>query len=81
MEAERRKKAEVFDDPNFDAINYINEQFPDEQSLEFIDTEIDFLKEELDSLNFDILTAIHDHALQNANIKKELKESHETTKK
>ena len=69
----------VFDDENFDPIKYINQKFPDEQSLERIDDEIDFLKGELDTLNFEILTNIHDHALQNADIKKELLKSQETS--
>jgi hypothetical protein len=64
MEKKKEKKdTGVFDNDDFDPIKYINQKFPNEQSLECIDEEIDFLKQELDTLNFEILTNIHDHAL------------------
>jgi hypothetical protein len=80
MEKRKRSKkkenlTEIFDNENFDVVEYINKKFPDEQSLENIDDQIHFLRKELEGLNFEILTNIHDHALENADIKKELLKS------
>lgn len=54
-----------FDSKDFDVISYINYKFPNEQSLINLDTEITKLKSELGTLNSELISAIHDHALVN----------------
>ena len=57
-----------FDCKDFDIISYINYKFPNEQSLVNLDTEITKLKGELGSLNSELISAIHDHALVNTQL-------------
>ncbi|KAL4427569.1 hypothetical protein ABPG74_012960 [Tetrahymena malaccensis] len=71
---------EIFDRDNFDPIQYINNRFPDENSLCHLDNEIAMLKEELQAMNEDLVQSIHNHALTNTQLQNEIKVAHETTK-
>ena len=70
-----------FDQEDFDPIDYINKQFPDENSLVNLDSEIDKVKEEIAKLDREILDDIHEHALLNKKTKEELNETHDLTQK
>lgn len=52
-----------FDSKDFDPISYINSRFPDEASLVSLDSEINSLKSELQTLNTSLLSSIHSHSL------------------
>ncbi len=71
----------VFNDEDFDPIKYINKKFPDENSLVNLDQEIDLIKKEIDRLDNEILSDIHEHAILNKKTKDELSNTHLLTKK
>jgi hypothetical protein len=71
----------AFDEEDFDPIQYINERFPDENSLLNLEEEINAVKEEIGNLDREILDDIHEHALLNKKTKEELDETHNLTKK
>ena len=70
-----------FDKDDFDPIEYINRQFPDENSLVGLDSEIARVKDEIAKLDREILDDIHEHALLNKKTKEELNETHDLTQK
>jgi hypothetical protein len=70
-----------FDNEDFDPIEYINKQFPDENSLIGLDSEIEKVKNEIAKLDREILDDIHEHALLNKKTKEELNETHDLTQK
>lgn len=72
---------DVFDQEDFDAIKYINQKFPDENSLQNLDSEIEKIKYEIERLDKEILEDIHEHALLNQKTKIELDNTHILTKK
>lgn len=46
-----------------------------------LDSEIDLIKKEIERLDSEILSDIHEHALLNKRTKEELKNTHDLTKK
>lgn len=54
-----------FQAKDFDFIDYINNRFPNEESLDNLDHEISFLGEELDTLNVSLMEEIQEHAFLN----------------
>jgi vacuolar protein sorting-associated protein 53 len=57
---------------NFDPIKFINEKFPDEESLINLDAVINDLKSEISVLDEEILSGIHEHAMLNSQMKDEI---------
>ena len=55
-----------FDSDNFDPIQFINERFPDEESLVNLDSVINELNGEIETLDTEILEGIHEHAMLNS---------------
>ena len=64
-----------FEDINFDAIAYLNERFPDEDSLIDLDDEITKLNSELEGVNKELIDEIHEHAMMNVEIGEEIKKA------
>lgn len=64
-----------FEDPNFDAIAYLNARFPDEDSLVDLDDEIANLNSELENVNKELIDEIHEHAMMNVEIGEEIKKA------
>ena len=64
-----------FEDPNFDAIAYLNTRFPDEDSLVDLDDEISKLNSELENVNKELIDEIHEHAMMNVEIGEEIKKA------
>ena len=52
-----------YTNPQFDCIKHINTLFPNEQSLINIDSEIDKLQLELNTLQTELQEDIHQHAI------------------
>lgn len=71
----------MFDDEDFDPIKYINQKFPDENSLLNLDEEIEMVKKEIERLDKEILEDIHEHAILNKKTKDELDSTHILTAK
>jgi vacuolar protein sorting-associated protein 53 len=63
---------DAFDEEDFDPIKYINDKFPDEASLVNLDQVISDLREEVNGLDEEILTGIHEHAMLNSQMKEEI---------
>ena len=61
-----------FDNENFDPIQFINDRFPDEESLINLDSVINELKGEISELDNEILEGIHEHAMLNSQMKEEI---------
>ena len=61
-----------FEGDDFDPIKYINEKFPDENSLVNLDSVIGELKGEVSRLDEEILEGIHEHAMLNSQMKVEI---------
>lgn len=76
-----QKRFAQFDEEDFDPIDYINQMFPDENSLVRLEDEISEVKEEIGRLDREILDDIHEHALLNKKTKEELDETHDLTQK
>lgn len=57
---------------NFDPITFINDRFPDEESLINLDAVINELKTEINDLDEEILEGIHEHAMLNSEMKEEI---------
>lgn len=55
-----------FNNENFDPIQFINDRFPDEESLVNLDSVINELKSEIETLDEEILEGIHEHAMLNS---------------
>lgn len=72
---------DIFGEDDFDPIKYINEKFPDENSLVNLDSEIELIKKEITRLDKEILEDIHQHAVLNKKTKDELSNTHLLTKK
>lgn len=72
---------DIFDDEDFDPIKYINQKFPDENSLMNLDEEIEMVKKEIERLDKEILEDIHEHAILNKKTKDELDSTHVLTAK
>jgi len=72
---------DIFEDEDFDPIKYINQKFPDENSLANLDDEIELVKKEIERLDKEILEDIHEHAILNKKTKDELDNTHLLTSK
>ena len=75
----QRQNLDIFDDEDFDPIKYINQKFPDENSLLNLDEEIEMIRREIDALDKEILEDIHEHAVLNKKTKDELDNTHALT--
>jgi chromosome segregation ATPase len=60
------------EEENFDPISFINDRFPDEESLINLDAVINELKTEINGLDEEILEGIHEHAMLNSQMKDEI---------
>jgi hypothetical protein len=67
------------EEENFDPIKFINDRFPDEESLVNLDTVINDLKAEINELDEEILTGIHEHAMLNSQMKAEIDSTKDLT--
>lgn len=56
----------------FDPISFINQQFPDEESLLNLDSVINQLRSEIGELDHEILSGINEHAILNSQMKEEI---------
>lgn len=54
-----------FEEVGFDPIAYLNDKFPDEESLVGLDSEIERLNAELADVNKELIDEIHEHAMMN----------------
>lgn len=77
----QKQNLDIFDDEDFDPIKYINQKFPDENSLLNLDEEIEMIRKEIDTLDKEILEDIHEHAILNKKTKNELDNTHALTTK
>ena len=68
------------EEDNFDPIKFINDRFPDEESLVNLDSVINELRQEISSLDEEILGGIHDHAMLNSKMKDEIQSTKRLTK-
>lgn len=75
----QKQNLDIFDDEDFDPIKYINQKFPDENSLLNLDDEIEMIRKEIDALDREILEDIHEHAILNKKTKDELDNTHALT--
>ena len=64
-----------FDNEDFDPINYINNHFPDENSLNGLDSYIQKLQGELTTVNSEIMGSIQEHALLEVDIQNQVGQS------
>jgi hypothetical protein len=67
-----QKVQDMFEVDDFDPIKYINDKFPDENSLINLDTVIAELRDEVNTLDEEILEGIHEHAMLNTQMKEEI---------
>ena len=63
------------DDPNFNAVNYINQRFPNEQSLSEIDGAINQIKGKIKQTDSEILKEVYRQARLGDNGKKDLQDA------
>lgn len=78
---QKTNNLDVFEDEDFDPVKYINQKFPDENSLLNLDDEIETVKKEIERLDKEILEDIHEHAILNKKTKDELDNTHVLTSK
>lgn len=71
---------DMFLKADMDIVQYINTKFPTEDSLCNLDYEIEKLQSQLTSLNKELQTEIHEHALMNQHLKEEVEKANSTTK-
>jgi len=65
---------------DFDPIKYINENFPEEGSLAGLDSHIQQLEDDLDTINKEIVLAIQEHALLNMDVKSQIDKTKKNVK-
>ena len=68
------------EEDNFDPIKFINDRFPDEESLVNLDSVINELRQEISTLDEEILGGIHEHAMLNSKMKDEIENTKKLTK-
>jgi len=56
------EELELFNNPDFDIINYINQKYPDEGSLLNLEEEIDKVEKTIKVLQEEIVVDIRNHA-------------------
>lgn len=61
-----------FESANFDPIAYLNQRFPNEQSLAGLDAEIESLNSELQQVSSELIKEIHEHAMMNVHVSEEI---------
>eukprot|EP01080_Neovahlkampfia_damariscottae_P005095 gene5095-8694_t len=64
--------SEIYDDPSFNAIDYINEKFPTESSLQHLGVEIITLKNKINQIDKDIVTAVRKQSTTGNKAEKDL---------
>ena len=71
----------VFENDDFDLIEYVNKKFPDETALESLDSEISCIQQKISDLESELSSELRSQARNNSNARAELENANQMTKK